>query len=49
MIPVVGWNISVYRLILLGPDVLNVICTVLYLLAVAVMIAAAVRMKCDGD
>lgn len=25
MIPVVGWNISVYRLILLGPDVLNVI------------------------
>ena len=25
------------------------ICTVLYLLTVAVMITAAVRMKCDGD
>ena len=49
MIPVVGWNIAAYRLILLGPDMLNVICTVLYLLTVAGMILAAIRMKCDGD
>lgn len=48
MIPVAGWNISVYRLILLGPDTLNVICTVLYLSTVAFALLAAWRMKCDG-
>lgn len=48
MIPVAGWNISVYRLILLGPDTLNVICTVLYLLTAAGALLAACRMKCDG-
>ena len=36
MIPVIGWQIAAYRLILLGPTVLNVICTVLYLGVVAV-------------
>lgn len=48
MVPVIGWQISIYRLILLGPTVLNVICSVLYLVTVAVFVAAAVRMKCDG-
>ena len=48
MIPVIGWQIAAYRLILLGPTVLNVICTVLYLGVVAVSAAAALRMKCDG-
>lgn len=49
MIPLVGWNISVYRLILLGPDTLNVICSVLYLLSVAVLLLVARRMKCEGS
>ena len=31
MIPVFGWQIAIYRLILLGPTVLNVICSILYL------------------
>ena len=43
-----GWQIAAYRLILLGPTVLNVICTVLYLAVVTVSVVAAVRMKCDG-
>lgn len=48
MIPVVGWNIAIYRLILLGPSMLNVICSVLYLLAVIGMLLIACRMKSDG-
>lgn len=48
MIPVVGWNIAVYRLILMGPELLNVICSVLYLLTVIVMFLVAWKMKCEG-
>lgn len=48
MIPVFGWQIAVYRLILLGPTALNVVCSILYVVMVAVSVAAAVRMKCDG-
>lgn len=48
MVPVAGWNIAAYRLILLGATKLNVICTVLYVLAVAGMFFAAWKMKCEG-
>lgn len=48
MIPVLGWMIAFFRLVLLGPAVLNVICSVLYFLTVAVAVTAAVRMKCEG-
>lgn len=48
MIPVMGWQIAAYRLILLGPTVLNVICTALYVAIVLFAVIAAVRMKCDG-
>lgn len=48
MIPVVGWNIAVYRLILLGATKLNVIGTCLYLATVAGMLLLAWRMKCEG-
>ena len=48
MIPVVGWQIALYRLILLGPTVLNVVCTVLYLAGVVAAVTGAVLMKCDG-
>lgn len=48
MIPFVGWNIALYRLILLGPTMLNVIGTVLYLGSVLGMFAIAYRMKCNG-
>ncbi|MGC4018071.1 MAG: putative ABC exporter domain-containing protein [Muricomes sp.] len=48
MIPIVGWNIAVYHLILLGPTYLNVVCTLLYLLSVAVIFVLAYRMECEG-
>lgn len=46
--PVIGWQISAYRLILLGPTALNVVCTALYLIMVVGCVAGALRMKCDG-
>ncbi len=48
MIPVIGWQVAVYRLILLGPTTLNLICTVLYLASAGIFITAVFRMKCDG-
>lgn len=48
MIPVVGWQIAVSRLILLGPTTLNVICTAIYAMFTLFIVAAAFRMKCDG-
>ena len=49
MLPVVGWNIALYRLILLGPTTGNVICSILYLLSVAGMFYVAKTMKCTGE
>ncbi len=48
MIPVIGWQIAAYRLILLGPTTLNIICTALYALTVVLSAVGAFRMKCDG-
>lgn len=51
MIPVIGWQIAVYRLILLGPTLLNVICSCLYAVTVILAVAAVAavwRMRCDG-
>lgn len=48
MIPVVGWNIALYRLILSRATRLNVICSVLYLCTVAGMLLVARFMKCEG-
>ena len=31
MLPIIGWNIAVFRLILLGPTMLNLVCSGLYL------------------
>ncbi len=48
MIPVVGWNIALYRLILSGATRLNVICSILYLCTVAGMFLIARFMRCEG-
>lgn len=48
MIPVIGWQIAVYRLILLGPTLLNVICSCLYAVTVILAVTAVWRMRCDG-
>lgn len=49
MIPLVGWQIAVVRLLLLGPNPVSIIGTVLFFLAAFGLIAAAVRMKCTGE
>ncbi len=48
MIPVVGWNIAVTRLIFLGADTVNMIGTGLFLLSTIGMFLAAWRMQCTG-
>lgn len=48
MLPLIGWNIAVFRLVLLGPDTVNVICTLLYILSTAGILFAAAGMQCDG-
>lgn len=49
LIPVVGWNIAVAHLIFVGPDVINVIGTVLFLVSTVAMFTAARKMKCTGE
>ena len=48
MLPVAGWQIAAYRLILLGPTTLNVICSCLYAATVVLAVAAVWHMRCDG-
>lgn len=49
MIPVVGWNIAIYRLVVLGPTTLNVVCSLLFLGVVGITFLAAWKMKCTGE
>lgn len=49
LIPIVGWNIAVAHLIFIGPDVINVIGTVLFLVTTIGMFCAARKMKCTGE
>ncbi len=49
MIPVVGWNIAVYRLVLLGPTTLNVVCSSLYIFSVIGMFFVARCIPCRGE
>lgn len=48
MVPVVGWNVAVTRLIFLGPDTINITGTVLFLVSTVLMFLAAWRMECTG-
>lgn len=49
LVPIVGWNVAVTRLIFLGPDTINLIGTALYLISVIGMFAFAWKMKCTGE
>lgn len=49
MIPLLGWNIAVYRMVFLGATTLNVVCSILYFLAVGGMLFIAYKMKCTGE
>lgn len=48
MIPLIGWNIATYRLVLLGADTVNIICTLLNTAFTAVVVFAAWKMPCEG-
>ena len=48
MTPVVGWYIALLHLFFLGPTTVNVVCSILYFLAVFLLFVLAVRMKCTG-
>lgn len=49
LIPIIGWNIAVAHLVFLGPDVINVIGTVLFLGTTLGMFVLARKMKCTGE
>ncbi|WP_461816075.1 putative ABC exporter domain-containing protein [Faecalimonas sp.] len=49
LIPILGWNISVYRMVFLGATTLNVVCSILYVLSVVGMFFIAYKMKCTGE
>lgn len=49
MVPVVGWNVAVIRLIFLGVDTVNLIGMALFLVSTILMFLAAWRMKCTGE
>ncbi|HIR91965.1 MAG TPA: putative ABC exporter domain-containing protein [Candidatus Egerieimonas intestinavium] len=48
MIPLLGWEIGVYRLIILGPDPVNITAALLYLAALGTLLALAVKLRCTG-
>jgi len=49
LIPVIGWNIAFIRLLLIGPNTLNVICSLLYLAGTVAAVLIAWRMTCTGE
>ena len=49
LIPIVGWNIAVIHLIIMGADVVNIVGTILFLISTVVMFVLANRMKCTGE
>lgn len=49
LIPVIGWNIAVIYLIFIGPNAINVIGTVLFLVSTLGMFIIARKMKCTGE
>lgn len=48
MVPVVGWYIGVLHLLFMGPTAINLAATAAYGLMLAVVLAAAWKMKCTG-
>lgn len=48
-VPIIGWNIAFLRLIMLGPTMLNVICTALYCFTTLILYILAYKMQCKGE
>ena len=49
MIPLIGWELAVMRLLILGPSTVNVVCTVLYILSFVLLVVLAWKMPCTGQ
>lgn len=49
LIPVVGWNIAMIRLIFVGPTLLNILCTALFCLSTLALFVLACSSKCSGE
>lgn len=49
MVPVIGWYVAVLHLLFVGPTVVNVCCSILYLVLLGVVLRAAFRMECTGE
>lgn len=49
MFPIIGWNIAVIHLILLGPTAVNVTCSILYLVSAIILFVVAYKMECYGS
>ncbi len=49
LIPVVGWNIAMIRLIFVGPTILNIVCTGLFCVSTLVLFAVAYMADCKGE
>lgn len=49
IIPVVGWNIAMIRLIFVEATALNIVCTALFLVFTLVLFVLAFRAKCVGE
>lgn len=49
LIPIIGWNIAIIRLLFIGSTLLNVICACLFFIATILLVMAAWKMKCTGE
>ncbi|MGN0341350.1 MAG: putative ABC exporter domain-containing protein [Roseburia sp.] len=49
LIPMFGWQLAVLQLIFVGPTVLNVICSLLYLVMTIALVIYAWKVKCTGE
>lgn len=48
MVPLVGWSLSLYHLLILGPGTVNVIGSGLYIVSTLLLFIFAWKMPCDG-
>lgn len=48
MIPLIGWTLSLYHLIILGPAAVNVVCSILCIAVTLVLLYLAWKMPCEG-
>lgn len=48
LVPIVGWNVAITRLVFLGADTINLIGTILYIVLIVLIFFSVRKMKCTG-